>query len=612
MRNVNLYSSGSRRRIGQQAFDQIGVNRTIPFALKTPNSALASFGADMFRALTAKAEKDKEEKIRTDMLAAMLGDKYQYDPNKASESFTPSPYMESQRAALADAQAQAQPEGVSALGLGSDSSALMPSLQSMPLTDFEPENIEALMAQAPSSGISSEALEPDFNSTDFTRQPNLGDAGAMQAALIGDIKTPLGYAGDRGGLPASTEELELAAYAGSPEEMAAQESAYRATVNTPDAVAARMAEAVRLNPDIAKDPAYAQFVQSHVAEQQRLRAESTARDRAVDVRDEERLYDEKISDIENQRKIAAALVKQQGEETIEGLKPRSSSSGLTKSNAPYKRLRKDGTPGLFQMQQQSDGTWLEKDLGDPLEDQLEFGDMTSAQLNTHSQIELETEIASLKKEDPTNPAIKELENRLKTLKENINKAPNVKQQGKFAETVGKKLAETAVDDYILARGTTQKVAKIDDLIDRLNATDGSNFGFLAEAKLAGRKLLALFGSEEQFEKISGVEMIAMLQDSDVFPLITSLGIGARGLDTPAERNFLRDVMTGRITLTKETLLLMAHQRRNIQTEIAKDWNRQLEEGTVGQYRKVDVPPAKNVPRKKGARRQFDKQGKLVR
>jgi hypothetical protein len=353
-------------------------------------------------------------------------------------------------------------------------------------------------------------------------------------------------------------------------------------------------------------------VQSHVAEQQRLRAESTARDRAVDVRDEERLYDEKISDIENQRKIAAALVKQQGEETIEGLKPRSSSSGLTKSNAPYKRLRKDGTPGLFQMQQQSDGTWLEKDLGDPLEDQLEFGDMTSAQLNTHSQIELETEIASLKKEDPTNPAIKELENRLKTLKENINKAPNVKQQGKFAETVGKKLAETAVDDYILARGTTQKVAKIDDLIDRLNATDGSNFGFLAEAKLAGRKLLALFGSEEQLEKISGVEIIAMLQDSDVFPLITSLGIGARGLDTPAERNFLRDVMTGRITLTKETLLLMAHQRRNIQTEIAKDWNRQLEEGTVGQYRKVDVPPAKNVPRKKGARRQFDKQGKLVR
>tara|TARA_R110002051_G_scaffold27177_5_gene65611 strand:- start:2156 stop:3922 length:1767 start_codon:yes stop_codon:yes gene_type:complete len=124
------------------------------------------------------------------------------------------------------------------------------------------------MAQAPSSGISSEALEPPFKSTDFTLQPNLGDAGAMQAALIGDVETP---------------EQELAAYAGSPEEMAAQESAYKATVNTPDAVAARMAEAVRLNPDIANDRAYQEWAMSHLAQQQKLRAESTARDRAADL-----------------------------------------------------------------------------------------------------------------------------------------------------------------------------------------------------------------------------------------------------------------------------------------------------------------------------------------
>jgi len=590
MRNIDLYRGGSRGLLGGQVA-RIPSYTAKPYDIETPASARYGFAAKMVEALTAKAEKDKKDKIRSSMLAAMLGDKYQYDPSKASESFTPSEYIESQRVALADAQAQAQPEGVSALGLGSDSSALMP-FESIPTTGV----------QGPSLGISSEAneqgvLEPQFESTNFTRQPNLGDAGAMQAALIGDVETP---------------EQELAAYAGSPEEMAAQESAYKATVNTPDAVSARMAEAVRLNPEIAKDPAYAQFVQSHVAEQQRLRAESTARDRAVGVRDEERLYDEKISDIENQRKIAAASAEQKGRETIEGLKPRSSGSGLTKSNAPYKRLRKDGTPGLFQMQQQSDGTWLEKDLGDPLEDKLEFGDMTSAQLNTHSQIELETEIASLIKEDPTNPAIKELENRLKILKENINKDPRNIQAGRYAWEVGGRLGETAVDDYILARDTTQKVAKIDDLINRLNATDGSNLGFLAEAKQAGRKLLALFGSEEQLEKISGIEMIAMLQDSDVFPLITALGIGARGLDTPAERDFLRDVMTGRITLTKETLLLMAHQRRNIQRQLAVDWNRQLEEGTLGKYGKVDVPPAKNVPREKGARRQFDKQGKLVR
>ena len=301
-----------------------------------------------------------------------------------------------------------------------------------------------------------------------------------------------------------------------------------------------------------------------------------------------------------------------GRETIEGLKPRSSGSGLTKSNAPYERLREDKTPGLFQSQQQIDGTWVEVDLGNPLEGGMSWDNMTAAQKDAVYQARLEKQLREMIKENPDDPNILLREKELKTYTQNVNRDPDTRQRLKFQETVGTGLGNTAVDDYILARGTTQKVAKIDDLINRLNATDGSNFGFLAEAKLAGRKLLALFGSEEQLEKISGVEMIAMLQDSDVFPLITSLGIGARGLDTPAERNFLRDVMTGRITLTKETLLLMAHQRRNIQTEIAKDWNLQLEEGTVGQYRKVDVPPAKNVPREKGARRQFDKQGKLVR
>ena len=394
--------------------------------------------------------------------------------------------------------------------------------------------------------------------------------------------------------------------------MASQESAYKATVNTPDAVAARMAELVASNPEVANHPAYQEWAMSHLAQQQKLRAESTARDQAVDLRDEQRVYTADLLDEKRQEDRGVAALLQKGKETIAGLKPSSSGSGLTKSNAPYERLREDKTPGLFQSQQQIDGTWVEVDLGNPLEGGMSWDNMTAAQKDAVYQARLEKQLREMIKENPDDPNILLREKELKTYTQNVNRDPDTRQRLKFQETVGKGLANTAVDDYILARGTTQKVAKIDDLINRLNATDGSNFGFLAEAKLAGRKLLALFGNEEQLEKISGVEIIAMLQDSDVFPLITSLGIGARGLDTPAERNFLRDVMTGRITLTKETLLLMAHQRRNIQTEIAKDWNRQLEEGTVGQYRKVDVPPAKNVPREKGARRQFDKQGKLVR
>jgi hypothetical protein len=247
MRNVNLYRGGGRSPLGGQVA-RIPSYAAKPDDIITAKSAWASFGADMVRALTAKAEKNKEDKIRSSMLAAMIGDKYQHDPNKASESFTPSEYIESQRVALADAQAQAQPEDALFEGAFVDNIGRPNPKQWTPLETEIDRGVDAL------------GLGP----------ADPADDAAMRAALIGDIKTPLGYAGDRGGLPASTEAEELAAWAGSPEEMAAQERDYRATVNTPGAEEARMAEAVRLNPEIANTAEYAQWVQSNLARKQAL------------------------------------------------------------------------------------------------------------------------------------------------------------------------------------------------------------------------------------------------------------------------------------------------------------------------------------------------------
>ena len=235
----------------------------------------------------------------------MVGPGYEYDLSKASESFTPSPLMESHRVALANAQAQAQPEGVSALGLQPSDTPFasgpyvqggelepVTQMSGGPLTgvlnDFEREaEREAASTQFEMDrglrAFGSEALEPQFESTDFTPHPNLGDYAAMRTGLIGDVETP---------------EEELADYTGSPEDRAAQERAYTATVNTPDAVAARMAEAVRLNPDIAKDPAYAQFVQSNLARQQALRDAAIERDRAAALTAADREFQKELKELE--------------------------------------------------------------------------------------------------------------------------------------------------------------------------------------------------------------------------------------------------------------------------------------------------------------------------
>ena len=196
-------------------------------------------------------EKRKDKKSRAAILSALVGDKYEYDPSKAEESFNPSQYLETQRADLKDAQAQAQPE--SALGLSPDdiySPDILPPSQSDDLYSPDILKPEELIAQPPSPEI--EAL---FGSDPATNAK-------MQAALI------------------ATPEEELEAWAGSPEERAAQERAYMETVRSPEAVRARMAA---LDPRLKEHPAFMQYQISDLARTQRLRDEETERGRAAEL-----------------------------------------------------------------------------------------------------------------------------------------------------------------------------------------------------------------------------------------------------------------------------------------------------------------------------------------
>jgi hypothetical protein len=94
------------------------------------------------------------------------------------------------------------------------------------------------------------------------------------------------------------------------------------------------------------------------------------------------------------------------------------------------------------------------------------------------------------------------------------------------------------------------------------------------------------------------EYLDSLLGSAVFPQIQALGIGARGLDTPAERDFLRKVLTGSISLTKDTLIKMTELRRKGLENEAALFNKRVEKGEFKNFeeaarRKVEavtVPP----------------------
>ena len=58
----------------------------------------------------------------------------------------------------------------------------------------------------------------------------------------------------------------------------------------------------------------------------------------------------------------------------------------------------------------------------------------------------------------------------------------------------------------------------------------------------------------------------------MFPMIGALGIGARGLDTPAERKFLQRVMTGEISMEGSALEQLTRLRQKYSTLLIQDYN----------------------------------------
>ena len=91
------------------------------------------------------------------------------------------------------------------------------------------------------------------------------------------------------------------------------------------------------------------------------------------------------------------------------------------------------------------------------------------------------------------------------------------------------------------------------------------------------------GDKVARKKASDTEILDVMMGSEVFPMIKSLGIGARGMDTPAEREFMRKVLTGSIELDKATLIKMAEMRSNLARRRISKWNASIDSGELDSF-----------------------------
>lgn len=82
------------------------------------------------------------------------------------------------------------------------------------------------------------------------------------------------------------------------------------------------------------------------------------------------------------------------------------------------------------------------------------------------------------------------------------------------------------------------------------------------------------------------EYLDSLVGGTVFNAISDLGIGARGIDTPAEKDFLLEVVTGKRSLNKEALIDITEMRIKTTEENVIKFNDALKNGDLKKWEKA--------------------------
>jgi hypothetical protein len=159
-------------------------------------------------------------------------------------------------------------------------------------------------------------------------------------------------------------------------------------------------------------------------------------------------------------------------------------------------------------------------------------------------------------------------------------------ENEYAKVAGKATAErdiNLIENAQAVAGTLPKMYEARQLLE----TGALNTGFAAELQqVVDRAKTKILSDKAAGKRVTDTEYLDALLGSDVFPQISELGIGARGLDTPAEREFLRQVITGTISMDRETLKRMTDFRIKAAERAVEGYNKKLTAGEFKQYQDV--------------------------
>jgi len=171
--------------------------------------------------------------------------------------------------------------------------------------------------------------------------------------------------------------------------------------------------------------------------------------------------------------------------------------------------------------------------------------------------------------------------------------PVQEEQSAQATESSKLFAKEDFETIKTAQKANRQLMTIDETLKLLNkqGDDAPIVGFAQDIRKSISKALSLAGVDN-VDQLSNTEYLEALTGSEVFPLISILGVGARGFDTPEERKFMQQSLTGSVTQQREALIRITQRRKEIINEAIEKYNANLNEGI---YDYIDRPLKPIVP-----------------
>jgi hypothetical protein len=170
--------------------------------------------------------------------------------------------------------------------------------------------------------------------------------------------------------------------------------------------------------------------------------------------------------------------------------------------------------------------------------------------------------------------------KLKKAETNINMPAG---QTEYEKTLGTIRAKQDVELVDTAKKSENNISKINMTLNQIKNSDVIT-GLGADIqKNVNRFAAKVLNDKKAGKQVADTEILDAFLGSDVFPQIKALGIGAKGIDTPAEREYLRQVLTGTISMDKNTLIKMTEIRRDIEQRVIDRYNQSLQSGELDDY-----------------------------